>query len=313
MSESGWNTIDSDAGLFTELVEKLGVENIEINDLYSIDAETLRAVSPVYGIVFLFKYGNLDRTYAKSNQPITGTYDANYLEKQVFFANQTIRDACATQAVLNILFNLDNVNLGEELNNFRSFVAGFDAEMIGETISNSDVIRSVHNSFSTPSMLAIDKKPPSDNHDDKNDGLFHFVGYIAKNGELYELDGLKQFPISHGSCNTQEEFIEKIPSVIQERIAKYDASELRFSLLAVTNDKLAAARNAGDAVEVESQLMKRQMWHRENELRKTDYTGLIVQLLKNIARESSDEEWEALLQKGRNSTQEMMAASIRKS
>ncbi|KAI3403552.2 hypothetical protein KGF56_003597 [Candida oxycetoniae] len=309
MSESGWNTIDSDAGLFTELVEKLGVENIEINDLYSIDSDTLQALKPVYGIIFLFKYGKLDREYAKMNKPITGEYDSG---NEIFFANQTIQDACATQAVLNILFNQNEIELGKELNDFKSFVTGFDSEMIGETISNSELIRSIHNSFSTPNLLAIDNKPPPKNQDDKNDGLFHFVGYIYKNNCIYELDGLKQYPIRHCSCSDQDEFIAKIPQVIQQRISKYDSSELRFSLLAITDNKLEKARLDNNEIEVSQQLNKRELWRRENELRRTDYTGLIVELLKNISKEKTDSEWEEMLQRGRSKTQQTIAESLYK-
>ena len=303
--------------MFTELVQKLGVRNIEINDLYSIDSESLRELQPIYGIIFLFKYGSLDREHAQSNQPITGQYDPLYLDKLIFFANQTIQNACATQAVLNILFNLlekDGVKLGEELSNFKNFVQGFDGEMIGETISNSDLIRSVHNSFLTPSLLSIDRKDQN-NVDEKDDGLFHFVGYTFRNGQIYELDGLKQYPITHGNageCKTQDDFIDKIPGIIQERIAKYDSNELRFSLLAVTNDKLEEAKLRLDEFGITQQLHKREVWHKENELRKMDYTGLIVQLIKNISNEKTDSEWEEMLTKGRNKTQEMIAASLRK-
>ncbi|KAI5969020.1 hypothetical protein CANMA_001947 [Candida margitis] len=312
MSDSGWNTIDSDAGVFTELVEKLGVANVELNDLYSIDSDSLRVLQPIYGVIFLFKYGKKDREHAKSNKPITGEYDADYQDHGLFFANQMIQNACATQAVLNVLFNVDDANLGEELNNFKSFVTGFDSEMIGETLSNSELIRCIHNSFSTPSLIAQEDKPPSQDYDDKDDGLFHFVGYVMKNGQIYELDGLKQFPIKHGECHSQDEFIDKLPGIIHNRINAYDASELRFSLLAITNNKLEQARTTGDEVEVAKQLDKRELWQQENELRKHDYTGLIVQLLKNLSKENSDQEWEAWLQKGRNKTQEAIASSIKR-
>lgn len=298
--------------MFTELVEKLGVANVEINDLYSIDSETLRALQPIYGVIFLFKYGRKDREHASLNKPITGEYDADYQDQGLFFANQVIQNACATQAVLNVLFNVEDVDLGEELNNFKLFVTGFDSEMIGETLSNSELVRSIHNSFLTPSLIAQEDKPPPQDYDDKDDGLFHFVGYVMKNGQIYELDGLKQYPIKHGECNSQGEFIDKLPGILQDRINAYDASELRFSLLAITNNKLEQAQATGDEVEIANQLNKRELWQRENELRKHDYTGLIVQLLKNISKEKPDQEWEALLQKGRNKTQQMIAESIKR-
>ena len=103
MSDSGWNTIDSDAGVFTELVEKLGIQDVQFDDLYSIDSDSLNSMSPLYGVVFLFKYGNVDRSYAKDgNKPLDGEYDTEYQSKGIFFANQIIQNACATQAVLNM-------------------------------------------------------------------------------------------------------------------------------------------------------------------------------------------------------------------
>lgn len=255
-------------------------------------------------MIFLFKYGQVDRSYASDgNKPLDGEYDENYQDKGIFFANQTIQNACATQAVLNVLLNVANLELGEELNNFKSFVTGFDGEMIGETISNSDLIRSVHNSFSSPSLIVDENKPdPPSNYNDKNDGLFHFVGYVNIDNQIYELDGLKKYPIKHEKLNSAEEFIEKLPEILMKRISKY-GDELRFSLLAITNNRLDYAKTIGDEFLLNNEIMKRETWKRENELRRHDYVGLIVSLLKNMNKQLSDEEYEELLKKARTKSQ----------
>lgn len=284
------------------MIEKLGVKNVQFEDLYSIDSGSIGQLSPVYGVIFLFKYSKLDRQVAKSgNAPITGEYDTNYQENGIFFGNQTIQNACGTQAVINILLNQE-VDLGEELTNFKSFVGGFDGEMIGETISNSDLIRSVHNSFSTPNLIVDeDPNPPPEDSDDKNDGLFHFIGYIYKSGFIYELDGLKNYPIKHDECKDMEEFITKIPQVLMNRISKY-GNELRFSCLVVTNDKLNQANELGDEEMKYQEINKRKIWDKEIELRQHDYTNLFVNMIKGISSKLDDEQWNALLEKARDRT-----------
>lgn len=283
-------------GVFTELVEKLQIKDIQFDDLYSIDSDSLKLSSPLHGVIFLFKYGKIDREYAEdNNKPIDGTYDENYQTNGIFFANQTIQNACATQAVLNVLLNKPDIELGDEIANFKGFVQGFDGEICGETISNSELIRSVHNSFSSPSLFADeDKQKPKQNYDDKNDGLFHFIGYLNVNNQIYELDGLKKYPIMHGECQSNEEFCEKLPEILMRRISKY-GDELRFSLLTITHDKLRYYKEIGDDLMMHTEMMKRETWKRENELRRHDYVGLIVELLKNIGKDLTDEEYQTIL------------------
>jgi hypothetical protein len=39
---------------------------------------------------------------------------------------------------------------------------------------------------------------------------FHFVSYVPINGRLFELDGLKKFPIDHGPIPHGENWTEKL-------------------------------------------------------------------------------------------------------
>ena len=46
---SGWNTVESDAGVFTFLVESLGVEGVEFEEILSLDEGSLEQLSYVLG------------------------------------------------------------------------------------------------------------------------------------------------------------------------------------------------------------------------------------------------------------------------
>lgn len=61
-----------------------------------------------------------------------------------------INNACATQAIVSVLLNCKHpdLSIGPNLEEFKNFCQSFDATMRGLALSNCDVIRGVHNSFS---------------------------------------------------------------------------------------------------------------------------------------------------------------------
>lgn len=60
----------------------------------------------------------------------------------------------------------------------------------------------------------------------------HFIALVHKNGELYELDGSKSFPIKHGPT-TEDGFLSDAALICQEFMAR-DPEAVRFTVMAIT-------------------------------------------------------------------------------
>ncbi|KAL4439579.1 hypothetical protein ABPG74_003981 [Tetrahymena malaccensis] len=226
-----WCTIESDPGVFTELIRGIGVKGVQVEEVYSLeDQQLIQQIQPIYGLVFLFKWTDkLEKRECLLN------YD-----QELFFANQVIQNACATQALLAILLNKDDqIDIGEDLKNFKTFTATLDPQMKGLAISNQENIQRVHNSFSRPEpfIFTQSKKKATE-----NDDVFHFVSFVPFKGKLYELDGLQQGPILLGSYEN-DDWLALATQEINARILKYSQDEVRFNLLALTIDKRYQCQN----------------------------------------------------------------------
>lgn len=246
---------------------------------------------PIHGLIFLFKW-------VQDDEPAGPVVTDDRLDN-IFFAKQVINNACATQAILSILFNIQNepnMHLGETLGDFKSFCASFDPYLKGLTLSNSAPIRTVHNSFARQTLYEMDSKAPN------KEDVFHFVGYVPINGRLYELDGLKEGPLDLGACGPGQEWLDNVRPIIEKRMQKYSQGEIHFNLMAVVSDRQTVYQKQIETMQSDSQMddgtreselirlqeliqedeRKKKRYKVENIRRKHNYLPLIVEILKKL-------------------------------
>ena len=125
MGDDGWCTIESDPGVFTELLAAFGAKDLQVEELYSLDDDSLAAIKPIYGLVFLFKWQEAPEDAAS---PVISE------DPGIFFANQVVNNACATQALIQILLNkTDEIDVGPELGQFKEFSAEMTTDLRGRS------------------------------------------------------------------------------------------------------------------------------------------------------------------------------------
>ena len=203
---SEWCTIESDPAVFTELIKGIGVKNVAVEEVYSLDDEEyIKSLSPIHGLIFLFKW---------TKEPHKREC-LKYYDNDLFFVNQVITNACATQAIISVLLNCPQIDIGPELTNFKTFTYEMDPQTRGLALGESELIRSVHNSFAKPEPFVIshDKKSK------KEGEAFHFISYVPFKGKVYELDGLQEGPILIGDC-TEDNWINVAKEEINQRIQR---------------------------------------------------------------------------------------------
>ncbi|SJL18207.1 uncharacterized protein ARMOST_21785 [Armillaria ostoyae] len=148
------------AGVFTSLTRKLGVKHLEIVEVYDIEPWAVDHLHP-YGLVFCFRWRKDTHRPTDFKDPAA---------EHVWFANQLNDDACASQAILNILFNCSNVDIGKELSEFKEYTREMSPKMKGLAISNSSMIRNTHNSLARPDDLGTDTSGDDTDTDTEIDG-----------------------------------------------------------------------------------------------------------------------------------------------
>lgn len=296
-SAGNWCLIESDPGVFTELIKEFGCEGVQVEELWSLDAENFKNLAPIHGLIFLFKW-------VQHDEPAGPIVQDSRLDK-IFFAKQVINNACATQAILSLLLNCkhSDLTLGGTLSDFKEFCMSFDAYNKGLTLSNAAHIRAVHNSFSRQTLFELDSK-----NQNKDEDVFHFVGYMPIDGRLYELDGLKEGPIDLGPVASDQDWLDVVRPIIEKRIQKYSEGEIHFNLMALVSDRqmiynriIENLQKDGEDTDMESDavqtevarlqmlidddMAKKKRYKIENIRRKHNYLPLIVELLKMLAEQ----------------------------
>uniref|UniRef100_A0A6G1SM86 ubiquitinyl hydrolase 1 n=1 Tax=Aceria tosichella TaxID=561515 RepID=A0A6G1SM86_9ACAR len=204
------------------------------------------------------KHQHDDQSMAQSD-PWSYVSDDNIIN-EIFFAKQMISNSCATHALISVLLNCDRdeLDLGPTLTHLRDYTKIMAPENKGYAIGNMPLIAKAHNSHASYSSLYCRDRPNQQRglsfaiRGNQRTNLqqlqnqpetYHFVSYVPIKNRLYELDGLKNYPIDHGPIDPNEDWTEKFRRVIRQRLLENKSdgcdamNDIRYNLMAVVPDR----------------------------------------------------------------------------
>jgi len=199
---------------------------VQFCDVYGLDDELLAMVpQPVLAVLFLYPLTSLDEEEKEeSSASGTSTTRGKELSKKVYFTKQTVGNACGTVGVIHAIGNAKSqIKLveGSYFEKFYKQTADMDPIQRATFLEEDDEMEDAHSVAASAG--------DTDANVDVNE---HFVCFSCVDGELYELDGRKSQPTSHGP-SSPETLLQDAAKVIKARIAE-NPNSMNFNVMALS-------------------------------------------------------------------------------
>ncbi|KAI9685917.1 MAG: hypothetical protein M1822_004195 [Bathelium mastoideum] len=144
----GWCKLQSEPSIFNTMLRQLEVQGVRVADVHSLD-DLSEPSSSTYGLLFLFPYRNLN---GEEDEDDTETAAA---ASQLWFANQTTENACATIGLINMVCNIPGIDRGEYITQMMSHTDSFSPPLRGFVLSAWAYLRRLHNAYATKADMLL--------------------------------------------------------------------------------------------------------------------------------------------------------------
>ncbi|XP_030752733.1 ubiquitin carboxyl-terminal hydrolase [Sitophilus oryzae] len=224
--------LESNPDVMNKFIHLMGVpEKWNIVDVYGLDADALAWVPrPVLALILLFPYSDKFLEYAKQEAELIKEKGQTVSDK-LLYMKQYVSNACGTIALIHcIANNADRLQLADGM--FKKILEdsiNLNPEERGEMLCKVNSNSEAYKLIAAHQELAMEGQTEV-NPDEKVN--HHFVAFVEKEGNLYELDGRKEFPINHGPTN-EDTFLEDAAKVCKQFMER-DQEDINFTIMALT-------------------------------------------------------------------------------
>ncbi|KAI8643135.1 hypothetical protein BD408DRAFT_475498 [Parasitella parasitica] len=217
-----WLPLEANPDVWNKILHKNGVgPDWNFTDIYGFDPEALAMIPrPVTAIIFLFPITDSYKEFRKKEEIHLKAHEQNINSKLIYY-KQTISNACGMIAILHSIANNDRLVVGPGV--FQTILQdtyNMSPKERAEYLENSADLAEIHASGAHEGQTGTP--------DITEQLRLHFICFVEVDNHLYELDGLRSFPINHGKCSNFVESTAKIMTQLIER----NPEEKEFSAIA---------------------------------------------------------------------------------
>ncbi|KAJ8000424.1 hypothetical protein DPEC_G00179990 [Dallia pectoralis] len=217
-----WQSMEINPEMLNKVLSTLGVcGSVRFVDVLGLEEESVSAVpTPCCSILLLFPLTPRHELFRKQQ---TGKLSD---PQDVYFLKQTVVNSCGTVALLHAVANNPThieYDSDSVLKTFLDETAKMTPAQRSTHLENNKAIKDVHNDVASQGQCLVEADKVN----------FHFITFVNVKGQLYELDGLTEGPVNHGTT-TDVSFIQDAAKVCRGFVER-EEGELRFSAVALSH------------------------------------------------------------------------------
>ncbi|KAL0550428.1 hypothetical protein IC582_014938 [Cucumis melo] len=222
-SAKRWLPLEANPDVMNQFLWGLGLpeDEAECGDVYGLDDELLDMVpKPVLAVLFLYPITEKSEEERRQQEKEAKKDYSN----EVYFMKQTVGNACGTIGLLHAIGNITSeikLSEGSFLDRFFKSTKSMDPIERAAFLEKDNEMEVAHSVAATAGDTAAPENVDT-----------HFICFSCVDGTLYELDGRKTEPISHGPSSPNS-LLQDAARVIKDMISD-NPDSLNFNVIAIS-------------------------------------------------------------------------------